>query len=76
MIYISANILSNKFLREIVAINLIFLCKCQKIVSSTIKVTLNSNCHSLIAKLLDLLLLVKYMPEDFLFYEQLSWTKL
>lgn len=73
-IRLSANVTSDEFLREIIAMNVIFLWKCQEAVFYTTKVTSHGNQHSLAAKLLNILLLVKHMTEDFLFHEQLGWT--
>lgn len=69
MIYLSANALSNGFLRKSVAINRIFFQKCQKAILRTIKTTLHNNYSSLVAKLLNVLLLVKDITEDSFFYK-------
>lgn len=67
-----ANVLSDEFLRETMAMVVIFLWKCQKVISCTIGATLYNNCYSFAAKLPNVLLLVKHMMKDFFFYEQLS----
>ncbi len=66
-IYLSINISSNKFLREIIVINVIFLWKYQEAVSHIIRATLHINCHSFVAKLPNVSLLIKYIIEDSLF---------
>lgn len=68
-IYLSANAISNEFLREIIAMNVISLWKCQEAISRAIEVTSHDNCYSFAAKLSDILLLIKYIIEDSLFYE-------
>ena len=70
----SANTSSKEFLRETMIMNVISLWKCWEVVSRTTKATLHGNCHNLAAKLPNVLLLVKYITEDFLFYEQLGQT--
>ncbi len=72
----SANITSDEFLREIVAMNVISLWKCQEAVSHATGAISHGNQHSLTAKLPDILLLVKHMTEDFLFREQLGRTRI
>ncbi len=72
----SVNALSDEFLREIVAMNVISLWKCREAVSQTIGATSHGNHHSLAAKLPDILLLVKHMTEDSFFREQLGRTGL
>ena len=69
-IYLFANATSDKFLKEIIAINVISLCKCQEVVSHTTVATSYSNCYSLAAKRLDISLLIKHMTEEFPFYKQ------
>ena len=56
------------------AINVISLWNCQEAVSRTTEATSHGNCHSLTAKLLDVLLLIKHMTKDSLFCEQLGRT--
>lgn len=75
-ICLSTNTSSNKLLRETVVMNVIFFWKCQKAVFCTIKTTLHANCYRLIAKLPNLLLLVKHIIKDFFFCKQLGWTEL
>lgn len=54
--------------------NVITLWKCQEVVSRTTKAILYGNCYSFAARLFDILLFVKYMTKDSLFYEQLNQT--
>lgn len=55
---------------------MIFFWKCQEVVFHTTRANLYNNCHSLVAKLLDILLLIKYIIEDPFFYKQFSWIGL
>ena len=75
-IYPSANVLSNKFFRKTMAINMISFWKCWKAISHIIGATLQGNCHNLTAKLLNISLFVKHMIENSFFYEQLGWKRL
>ena len=70
----SANASSDEFLRTIMTMNVISLWKCWKVVYCITGATLHSKRHNLSVKLPDILLLVKYMTEYSLFYEQLGWT--
>lgn len=56
--------------------NVISFWKCQEVVSHAMGATLHGNRHSLVAKLADILLLVKHITEDSLFRKQLDWTEM
>ena len=73
-IHLSANIISDKFLRETVVINIVSLWKCQEVVFRATGATLYGNCHSFAIRLPDILLFVKHMIEHSLFYKQSGWT--
>lgn len=70
----SANAKSDELLREIVALNVLSLWKCKEAVSRATGATSHGNCHSLVAKLPDISLLVKHMTENSIFHEQLGRT--
>lgn len=66
------NAKSDKLLREVVALNVLLLWKCRKAVSRTTGVTSHGNRHSLVAKLLDISLLIKHIAGDSIFEEKLG----
>ena len=70
----SSNAKSDEFLRETVALNVLLLWSCKEAVSRATGATSHGNCHSFIAKLSDVSLLVKHMIEDSIFKEKLGHT--
>ncbi len=67
---LSTNTKSDEFLWEIVALNVLPLWAYKEVVSRATSATFHSNCHFLVAKLLDLSLLVKQMTDDSIFNEK------
>ncbi len=68
----SANAKSNEFLQKTVALNVLSLWACKKMVSRVTRTTSYSNCHFLVAKLSDVSLLVKYMTNNSIFDKKLG----
>lgn len=68
----SANVKSDEFLREVVALNVLSLWKCREAVLRTTGATSYGNRHSLVAKLPDVSLLIKHMAGDSIFEEKLG----
>lgn len=68
----SANTKLDEFLREMVALNVLSLCKCREAMSQTTGATSHGNRHSLVAKLPDVSLLIKHMTGDSIFQEKLG----
>ncbi len=69
-----ANAKSDEFLRETVALNVLSLWACKEAVSRATGATSHGNCHSLVAKLPDVSLLVKHMTDNSIFDEKLGRT--
>ncbi len=68
------NTKSDEFLRETMALNVLLLWLCKEAVLQVTGATSHGNCHSLVAKLLDVSLLVKHMIDDSIFEEKLGRT--
>lgn len=68
-ICLSANTISNKFLRKIIPMNMISLWKYQEVVSYATEKTLYGNCQNLAVKLPNILLLIKHITKGSLFYK-------
>lgn len=66
-IYLLANTKSDKFFKNIIAINIMSLKRCKKTVMCVTNINLHNNCYSLIAKLLNLSLIIKHIVKDNLF---------
>lgn len=62
----------DKFLRKIVALNILLLWKYKEIVLYTIDVMSYGNYYSLIITLLDVFLIIKHMPGDLIFQKKLN----
>lgn len=68
-----ANAKLDTFLKEVVALNILLLWKCRKIILHIIGATLYSNRHSLIARLPNVSLFIKYIAGNLIFQEKLDW---
>lgn len=66
------NIKSDKFLKEVVALNILLLWKCKAAVLCTTGATLYGNRYFLVAKLLDVSLLIKHIADNSILEEKLS----
>lgn len=67
---LSVNIKLDEFLREVVALNVLSLWKCRETMSCTTGTILYGNHHFLVAKLLDVSLLIKHIAGDLIFEEK------
>lgn len=72
----SSNAKSDKFLQEIIALNILSLWSCKKAVLQVISATSYGNCYFFVAKLAGVSLLVQYMIKDSIFKEKLGFTSI
>lgn len=75
-VYPSANAKSDEFLRKIVALNVLSLWSCKEVISRATDATSHGNCHSFIAKLSDISLLIKHIIDDSIFNEKVGRTSM
>lgn len=70
---LSTNAKSHQILRKTVIFNILLFWVYKKVILQAINITFYGNCHSIIAKLPDVSLLVKHMINDSIFNKNLGY---